>query len=75
MPPKQAARIFRFERSYTLLRQAERIDLAELAAVCGYHDQAHMTHEWRALGGCTPGAWIDDELPFLQYSGERVDAS
>jgi AraC-like DNA-binding protein len=37
-----------------------------VAAVCGYFDQAHLTHEWRALAGCPPTVWIAEELPFLQ---------
>jgi AraC-like DNA-binding protein len=63
--PKQAARILRFERVGKLLRQG-RFDLAELALECGYYDQAHLSNEWRALAGCSPGTWISEELPFLQ---------
>ena len=65
LAPKQAARILRFERACRLLRQG-RTDLAGLAVECGYYDQAHLTNEWRALAGCTPGTWIAEELPFLQ---------
>lgn len=65
LAPKQAARILRFERAGRLLRQG-RTDLAGLAVECGYYDQAHLTNEWRALAGCTPGTWIAEELPFLQ---------
>ncbi|MQA10350.1 MAG: helix-turn-helix domain-containing protein [Pseudonocardiaceae bacterium] len=70
LTPKQAARVVRFERARALLQRADRINLADLAATCGYHDQAHMTNEWRALAGCTPGTWIAEELPFLQYAGD-----
>ncbi|HEY2979735.1 MAG TPA: AraC family transcriptional regulator [Anaerolineales bacterium] len=63
--PKTAARIFRFERACRLIKD-ERPSLAELAYACGYHDQAHMTREWNALAGCTPGIWIARELPFVQ---------
>ncbi len=65
LAPKQAARVLRFERAGRLLRQG-RADLASLAVECGYYDQAHLTNEWRALAGCTPGTWIAEELPFLQ---------
>ncbi|HLF10100.1 MAG TPA: hypothetical protein VJA26_02710, partial [Gammaproteobacteria bacterium] len=44
----------------------ERPSLAEVAFMCGYQDQAHMTREWNALAGSTPRAWIASELPFLQ---------
>ncbi|WP_329050258.1 AraC family transcriptional regulator [Amycolatopsis sp. NBC_01488] len=65
LAPKQAARVLRFERAGRLLRQG-RSDLAAVAVECGYYDQAHLTNEWRALAGCTPGTWIAEELPFLQ---------
>lgn len=64
LPPKQAARLIRFERSTGLIRAGRR--LAQVAAEAGYYDQAHLTNEWRALAGCTPGTWIAEELPFLQ---------
>jgi AraC-like DNA-binding protein len=67
VPPKTAARIFRFERALRLMK-AQRSGLAEVAAAAGYHDQAHMTLEWKEMAGCTPKAWIRNELPFFQYS-------
>lgn len=63
--PKTLARIARFEHACALLRDNPR-DLAGVAVTAGYHDQAHMTHEWQALAGCTPRTWIAKELPFLQ---------
>lgn len=76
LSPKQAARVLRFERAGTLLRRGTRMNLAELAAVCGYSDQSHLTNEWRALAGCSPGTWIAEELPFLQYdTGKQAAGS
>jgi AraC-like DNA-binding protein len=63
--PATARRIFRFEHACRLIKHA-RPRLADVAAACGYHDQAHMTHDWNALAGCTPTAWIATELPSLQ---------
>jgi AraC-like DNA-binding protein len=65
LTPKVAARIVRFERACWMIKNA-RPRLADVAAACGYHDQAHMTREWHALAGCSPRAWIARELPFLQ---------
>jgi AraC-like DNA-binding protein len=85
--PKQVARVVRFERSSRLLRDAERwrrrhpqrgrISLAELAARCGYYDQAHLAQEWNELAGCPPSAWLAaEELPFVQAeSAESVASS
>jgi len=63
--PKSAARVFRFERACRLIKD-ERASLTRVADSCGYFDQAHMTREWKALAGCSPRAWISNELPFLQ---------
>ncbi|CAM5666607.1 helix-turn-helix domain-containing protein [Streptomyces purpurascens] len=58
LPPKRYARVRRFQR---LLRRvnsgAGAPDWAVLAADCGYHDQAHLIHEFRALAGITPTAY------------------
>src|SRR5580658_5728902 len=63
--PKLAARVFRFEQACCLIAD-DRLSLAQVALTSGYYDQAHLTHEWCALAGCSPKAWITHELPFLQ---------
>jgi AraC-like DNA-binding protein len=63
--PKAAARVFRFQRACRLIVE-RRSSLADVATDCGYFDQAHLTREWHALAGCSPKAWIDRDLPFLQ---------
>ncbi|MCO6010314.1 helix-turn-helix domain-containing protein [Actinoallomurus purpureus] len=74
--PKEAARVMRFERSKRLLQEPGRPSLANVAAACGYYDQAHLAREWNDLAGCPPSAWLaDEELPFVQddedAAGER----
>lgn len=58
--PKTAARVMRFERSTRLVRPGVR--LADVAATCGYADQAHLTREWQALAGVTPGRWPEEDV-------------
>jgi AraC-like DNA-binding protein len=53
--PKQLARILRFQGFMRELRRAPATTLAELAFLCGYSDQAHLTHETSELAGATPG--------------------
>ena len=66
LPPKVAARVLRFEQARgELLRPGATPRLADVAATCGYADQAHLTREWRELAGCTPSAWLAEEAPWL----------
>jgi AraC-like DNA-binding protein len=56
-------RVARFEASRALLGHRP---LAEVAAECGYADQAHLAREWTELAGCSPTTWLREEFPFLQ---------
>jgi AraC-like DNA-binding protein len=40
--------------------------LADLAATCGYFDQAHLAREFRALAGCPPSQWLAEEFRNVQ---------
>lgn len=56
LTPKQFGGLARFQRVvHALAGGAE--DLADLALACGYHAQAHMTHDFRKYGGLTPGRY------------------
>lgn len=67
LPPKTMANVVRFERAQHLLRRPGRRSLADVAAVCGYSDQAHMTRQWHTFAGSSPSAWLGDErLPIVQ---------
>lgn len=52
--PKAAARIVRFNRAASLSQHANRAGWADIAAACGYADQAHLVREFRELAGTTP---------------------
>jgi AraC-like DNA-binding protein len=62
LSPKTAARIVRFDRARTLLVQPGGPGLADVAAACGFFDQAHMTRDWHDLAGCAPTTWLAEEL-------------
>jgi AraC-like DNA-binding protein len=52
--PKTLDRILRFQRFLKLVRSADRISAAAIAAETGYTDQAHLVRESRRLAGSTP---------------------
>ena len=60
--PKLAARLIRFEAARARLGA---VPLARLAAEHGFADHAHLTREFRALGGAPPTAF-----PSVQDDGE-----
>ena len=72
LTPKAAARVIRFDRArHLLIRHARSISgddvddgyrLADLAAACGYFDQAHLAREFRSLAGCPPSQWLTEEV-------------
>ncbi len=63
VPPRTAARLMRFEAAVDALRAPAPPPLAALAVSCGYHDQAHMTREVRALAGMPPRALVAAGAP------------
>lgn len=55
LPPKAVARIIRFGHAQSLARKGE--GWADVAAACGYADQAHLAREFLELSGSTPTGW------------------
>ncbi|WP_232668704.1 helix-turn-helix domain-containing protein [Pseudonocardia sp. TRM90224] len=53
LPPKTIARIIRFHRAVRLLATSGR-RAGEVAAECGYWDQAHLNRDFRTLAGRSP---------------------
>jgi AraC-like DNA-binding protein len=70
LTPKAAARVIRFDRTRRLLQRrtaaGSPLLLADLAADCGYYDQAHLAREFRDLAGLPPSAWLAAEFRNVQ---------
>lgn len=58
LPPKAVARIARFLNAQKLASRGTEGGWADIAAACGYADQAHLTREFREFAGATPTAWL-----------------
>lgn len=55
--PKRLCRVLRFRRALRLMRSGGNRGWAHVAAECSYYDQAHLIHDFREFGGCTPGQY------------------
>ena len=65
--PKLAARLVRFGRARQMLQSTPSfVTIAQVAAACGYYDQAHLNRDFAELARCSPSAWIAEELPSFQ---------
>jgi transcriptional regulator GlxA family with amidase domain len=73
--PKRAARLIRLDRACrrltTSVRFGQPLDLAAVAASCGYYDQAHLDREFRAHLGTSPTGWLAEEHRNVQAGGHR----
>ncbi len=67
--PKLAARIVRFQRATTMLHSTPSFTtIAQVAASCGYFDQAHLNRDFRELAGCSPSQLLTEDVPNVQDS-------
>jgi AraC-like DNA-binding protein len=72
LPPKTYARLVRFRHATSLLAESDAgRTVADLAMEAGYYDQSHLTREFAALAGVTPGSYaahadIGPEVRFVQ---------
>ena len=78
--PKAYARLLRFQHATALLMEHPRgRTLADIAMATGYYDQSHLTRDFAAFAGMTPGSYAADadavpEVRFLQDPEELVVA-
>jgi AraC-like DNA-binding protein len=54
LTPKRFCRVMRFQQALRAVHEGEEVDWADLAAGCGYYDQAHLIHDFRAFSGLAP---------------------
>jgi AraC family transcriptional regulator len=59
--PRQLVLRRRLERALVLMRR--HVPLSQVAAACGFADQAHFSRLFRQAVGTSPGQWRRDNLP------------
>jgi AraC-like DNA-binding protein len=55
-------RIRRFNEVLQRIERFTDVDWADVAASCGYFDQAHFNHNFRAFAALTPSAYLRDRI-------------
>jgi AraC-like DNA-binding protein len=75
LSPKRLARIVRFRHALARMEGSTDARGADVAAACGYADQAHFVREFRDIAGYTPGAHVlhRAELTGLFAAQDRTD--
>ncbi|MFL6531293.1 MAG: DUF6597 domain-containing transcriptional factor [Chthoniobacterales bacterium] len=67
LAPKSFARLCSFQRAIKWIGDKPNVEWADAAVACGYYDQAHFIHEFRAFSGLTPASYLKQRGPFLNY--------
>ena len=63
MNPKEYARVVRFQKALWMMQGGSR-NYADIAAGCGYADQSHFIHDFRAMSSHTPKSLPDYCTPY-----------
>lgn len=57
--PKLFCRIQRFQNALDMMLVKTPVDWMEIVLTCGYFDQAHFIHDFRAFADCTPTEYLN----------------
>jgi len=62
LSPKAFCRIRRFAAVLRRIERAADLDWVDVALSCGYFDQAHFNHDFRAFSGLSPSAYLRQHI-------------
>jgi AraC-like DNA-binding protein len=58
LTPKLFCRVVRFQQVVQKIHRQRQVDWADVAADCGYYDQAHFIHDFQAFSGFSPTTYL-----------------
>jgi AraC-like DNA-binding protein len=68
LTPKVFCRVRRFQRVLrTIAADARSVDWTQIALSCGYFDQAHFIHDFKAFSGLNPTTYLALRTPHLNH--------
>ncbi len=67
LTPKLFCRVRRFQRAVRLASSGRPVEWAALAVDCGYFDQAHFIHDFRAFSGINPSTYVAQRTEHLNH--------
>ena len=67
LTPKLFCRVRRFQKVLRLVRMGQPVEWADIAADCGYFDQAHFIRDFRAFSGLNPSIYLARHTEHLNH--------
>lgn len=67
LTPKSFMNVIRFQKTIEEIGSGKAIKWSELAAECGYYDQAHFIHDFKHFSGFTPAQYQQRTYEFINY--------
>jgi AraC-like DNA-binding protein len=67
LTPKLYHRVRRFQQVLQRIHKGQRVTWTDVALDCGYFDQAHFVHDFRAFSGLNPTAYLMQRTPYQNH--------
>jgi AraC-like DNA-binding protein len=67
LTPKVYCRLQRFQQVLRRISCCQEIDWTHIALSCGYFDQAHFNHDFRAFSGINPSTYVANKTQFQNH--------
>lgn len=71
LTPKLFCRVRRFQEVVRLTQRGQHVEWGDVALACGYFDQAHFIHDFRAFSGLSPTTYLADRGEHLNHVALR----